>query len=481
MKKYLTIITILLFFNSSCETEKLGSNSPELIQFELAFTDDYKTLMPFDFAVDWSTAKEGFSEDFNADIFEFDVIWTGVVNPEDISLARKKNSTANGANYNISYKIIATKKGDSYNFYVAKFTTSDEIFTESLSLFELDSLDGYYSVYNKASEKISSKSYINGKFFIDFLLKEKENVTKRCSYVDVVTIHNYYNLRESGPELNFTRMEVQTYSICDNHTFAIDESNYGGSSMISGGGGGFTLNIVEDVILEDKIDFDTSFDPYPCQKTIITNALDAGTSITDLIQNIFNSDNNAILTIKTENLNGILQAANTTIVDPPSSFLITFNSQRLSVSTDFDIVNTAIHESIHATLFYFWYNGSFESSNESYAQLVKDFTKYQAGFGGNHHEYMTSLVNNISDSSYNWAINNGYSFNDFAEFDTAENPKNGLQEYLDILSWGELTGTDTYNNLYPEGTLDRKKINDIINSESLPYESNANPKGAKCN
>ena len=181
-----------------------------------------------------------------------------------------------------------------------------------------------------------------------------------------------------------------------------------------------------------------------------------------------------------EDLNNILQGGQTITLDPPSSFLVTINTERLDVSTDFDLVGIAIHESIHATLFYFLNNGGFTSTNTSYAQLVEDFTKHRAGFGNDHHPYMTALVNDIANASYNWAIKNGYSANNFIEFDTSVNPKSGLHEYLGMLAWSGLTSTKAFNNLYPLGTLKRKNIIDLINSESLPYESTANPKGKIC-
>ena len=157
------------------------------------------------------------------------------------------------------------------------------------------------------------------------------------------------------------------------------------------------------------------------------------------------------------------------------------NTERLDVSTDFDIVNTTVHESVHAMLFYFYNKGEFQSSNTSYAQLVEDFAKHRAGFGNDHHPYMASLVEDVSAVSYNWAINKGYSIEDFSEFNTQDSDgKNGMEEYFEILSWSGLTSGDAFNEIYPEGSLKRKKIIDIINSESLPYESTAKPKGDNC-
>ena len=163
MKKFIAILSILLLINSSCETEKISSNNKELEQVQLAFTDDFATLIPFDFAVNWSTAKKGFSEELDADVTEFDVFWTGNYNPEDLYIARK-NKEELTKNYRVTYKIIAAKEKNSYNFYAVKFTTYEGIEIESLSFLALNLLNGNINVYNNDSEEIISKSYVKGNY-----------------------------------------------------------------------------------------------------------------------------------------------------------------------------------------------------------------------------------------------------------------------------------------------------------------------------
>ncbi len=234
---------------------------------------------------------------------------------------------------------------------------------------------------------------------------------------------------------------------------------------------------------EDKIIYDNQLlEDYPCQSEIIKDALAANSTVTDLVMDIFNSNVKPTITIQANNLNGILEGGNTHAQNGnPLHYFITMNTQRLDVSTDIDIASTAIHESVHALLFYFYQAGSFQSNNESYAQLVEDFTIHQASFGGDHHEYMQNFVGDIADSLYSWSINNNYLPNNFTEYDTNDsNNYDGLREYLGKLAWNGLTDTGAFELLYPEGTLERQNIIQLINSESLPYENSANPFGTPC-
>jgi len=91
------------------------------------------------------------------------------------------------------------------------------------------------------------------------------------------------------------------------------------------------------------------------------------------------------------------------------------------------------------------------------------------------------LIGNIADTLYEGAINSGYSPNDFLNFNTIDNNNyDGLREYLGKLAWNGLTDTGAFELLYPEGTLERQNIIQLINSESLPYENSANPFGTPC-
>ncbi|MBA4745372.1 MAG: hypothetical protein H2058_08940 [Muricauda sp.] len=237
---------------------------------------------------------------------------------------------------------------------------------------------------------------------------------------------------------------------------------------------------------DNEVDFEEKIiyllEDYPCQADIIKDALAANSPVTDLVMDIFNSDVKPSITIQADDLDDIFWGGYTTVQNgTPFHYLITINTERLDVSTDIDIASITIHESVHALLFYFYQAGSFQSENESYAQLVEDFTIHQASFGGDHHEYMQNLVGYIADALYEWAINSGYSPSDFLSFNTIDNNNyDGLREYLDKLAWNGLTDTGTFELLYPEGTLERQNIIQLINSESLPYENSANPKGTIC-
>lgn len=236
-----------------------------------------------------------------------------------------------------------------------------------------------------------------------------------------------------------------------------------------------------EVDFEEKIIY--LLEDYPCQSEIIKDALAANSPITDLVMDIFNSNVKPSITIQADDLDDIFWGGYTTVQNGNAfHYLITINTERLDVSTDIDIASIIIHESVHALLFYFYQAGSFQSNNESYAQLVEDFTIHQASFGGDHHQYMQNFVGDIADALYEWAINSGYSPNDFLNFNTIDNDNyDGLREYLGKLAWNGLTDTDTFELLYREGTPERQNIIQLVNSESLPYENSANPKGTLCN
>ncbi len=240
------------------------------------------------------------------------------------------------------------------------------------------------------------------------------------------------------------------------------------------------------VDFKKSIIYHESFNNYPCQKTVISSVFDYNAPVLDLINDVFSTNTKARLIIKAGNLNGILEAANTTVIqNQPLIYNITYNTQRLDVSTNLDFVNTTIHEALHALLFYFYQAGFYNSSinNPTYATLVNDFALHQEALSGlGHHDYIATIINIISEGSYVWSINNGFNPSNFSQFDLNPNDnKNGLQEYLYALSWAGLEDTPTFDLLYPENSSERNHILNITNSEALPYEYNANPQGTPCN
>ncbi len=54
--------------------------------------------------------------------------------------------------------------------------------------------------------------------------------------------------------------------------------------------------------------------------------------------------------------------------------------------------------------------------------LAEGFAQHRAGFGGDQHPYMASLVNDIAEVTYEWAVTNG-------GYNPADSV-NGLQEFL---------------------------------------------------
>ncbi len=177
----------------------------------------------------------------------------------------------------------------------------------------------------------------------------------------------------------------------------------------------------------------------------------------DLFQEIFNSNGETVIVYGTYDFGTPYEAANTQFWT--THYLTSMNSWRLENSTDLDIVKTAIHESIHATLLYFYNNpdNNFNdpnNSNPTYAELVDMFNEHRETYGNTgqtQHEYMTSLVGQISDAIEVWADANGY--------------ENVPSSYFDKLAWGGLTFTASFNYYFQAGSSERSEIEQIISNE----------------
>lgn len=236
-------------------------------------------------------------------------------------------------------------------------------------------------------------------------------------------------------------------------------------------------NCVAPEILIDE-DFEEEF---PCQAEITREVYSNCSPLAQLFQDIFESNDEVNVTFTAENLGTFLEGGRTVVVSIPDEFLIKLNTIRLNQSTELDIINTVVHEYTHAILYHFYFTGGFDlqnNPNPSYTELLIGFANHRSNFGGNHHEYMASLINDISEVTYTWAISNGYDIGDFTDYDTNPNDSvNGLQIFMQNLSWSGLTDTDTHNLLYPPGSLEEQKNQKIIQDEYAPNDAGATPKG----
>ena len=256
----------------------------------------------------------------------------------------------------------------------------------------------------------------------------------------------------------------------------------GGPGGGAPGGPGAPVDTVP--VEEEQIIIDPDFsEDYPCQAAIVQEVYSNCAPLSQLFQDIFESSDAIHVTFIAEDLNNILEGGRTiTINGQPLDYIIKLNTERLAQSTELDIITTFTHEYVHAILFYFYQAGSFQLTGAgnppTYSELAEGFAKHRAGFGGNHHPYIATLLGDIAEVTYAWAISHGYEPDTFAEHDSnLADDVDGLREFLNKLAWGGLTDTPTFENLYPNGTLERHNLQKLILDEIFPEDADANPQG----
>lgn len=252
-----------------------------------------------------------------------------------------------------------------------------------------------------------------------------------------------------------------------------------------------------EVDFDEKIIMDESLVNYPCQKKIIKEAYSLKTPILDLFRDIFEGEvvvtsNSGTLnvTYKTEYLGSTLYSAytKTNLPDNIYSFKTVFNTNNLNNSTDLSIVNTTIHEAIHAVLLHYFNTGGLivtpANADPSYKELVEAFVAKRFEIGGDNlpqHTYMVGLKNMISDAVYTWATTKStYTDAQFSEFDSNPNDgiQDGLKEFCKLLAWSGLMETTAFDELYPE--YPPNPARELI-EHTIYYEGNTSPnaKGIK--
>ncbi|GLU43178.1 hypothetical protein [Allomuricauda sp. NBRC 101325] len=447
-------------------------------KFSLEHFDD--PFIKENLKVDWDNYTIRPDSLSNALIYQFDTSIKGKLVNDEKQFAYK-------------YQVLGHNQGNAWDFEVIKILANNAAPVKNVTHLDLGEFSGTIHHYDLKGSNTKALAYEKGELVSEMTTVDDKGPTLHSKEPEIedngvwllITVERYtdmYMYRGGG-------LYEYAYSVHNStqHEWAFistggTHSTYGHEQgdVYHGHHAGPSAPANPDDEHEEEIIF--NLEDYPCQSEIIKDALAANSPITDLVMDIFNSDVKPSITIQAYNLNNILEGGNTYVQNGnPLHYFITMNTQRLDVSTDIDIASTAIHESVHALLFYFYQAGSFQSNNGSYAQLVEDFTIHQASFGGDHHQYMQNFVGDIADSLYSWSINNNYLPNNFTEYDTNDsNNYNGLREYLGKLAWNGLTDTTTFELLYPEGTLERQNIIQLINSESLPYENSANPFGTPC-
>lgn len=252
MKK-LFYLTLLLICSSSlfqsCEKEDVYfennlSNYTSILKEQFNY-EDYKKALPYKFEVQWDKGIEAYSEDLELAYYEFPVIYTSTLNPNNIFNANKT------ANTKKSFKVIAIEnESDNYNFYIVKFiqnlkNENSILSNADLHLSQITSdFNGFIHLLNKKNEIVYAKKVTkNGNNKIYFAKEFKKRsfekiVIEECHTVTVHHYIDYYYDRGDYLEYNSTRYIGTTHEwSCDYVYLSGLNSGGGGSGAYSSGSG----------------------------------------------------------------------------------------------------------------------------------------------------------------------------------------------------------------------------------------------------
>lgn len=355
-----------------------------------------------------------------------------------------------------------------------------------------DAYSGEITIFNTAGEALSSITLISGQL--------QQPTAKATALKADGTNCEIIDIQEAGLEQEgeFYIYEITITVDCSgtggggyeeegmNTGFGNEggEEGGGGGSPGGGGGNGGPGEPIETVPVEDAITVDPDFiEDYPCQAQIVQEVYGNCTPLSQLFQDIFEGNDTFNISFTAEDLNDIFRGAQTH-GGLPNNYTIALNTERLDQSTELDLINNATHEYVHAIMLHYYYQGQFQLTDvgnpPTYAELAEGFAEHRADFysEANQHEYMTSLVHDIAEVTYEWATENGYAPGDFASYDTDPADEiDGLQEFLQQLAWNGLTGTAAFQDLYPQYSPEELQIKKIIQDEAFPNDGGSTPKG----
>jgi len=239
---------------------------------------------------------------------------------------------------------------------------------------------------------------------------------------------------------------------------------------------------------------------FKCQTEIMRDAIYNCSELSGDFLNIFQGSDNYHITYKSSNQFVDNNAASTHFLSSVTTedgqnleLEIVFNDYALNNSTDLYLVNTVMHENIHAILLFLVYSQAIPimDENPTYTQLLNAYIDYliDNGYLVNnneaHHNFMVQFVSNIAESVKSYGLDKGYNLPD---------------SFYNALAWSGLTETTVFNNLYPENDTQGNPNADfmyIIGTQMTEYhndtfmDSNGNqitdqngnpifPQGAAC-
>lgn len=226
-----------------------------------------------------------------------------------------------------------------------------------------------------------------------------------------------------------------------------------------------------------------------CQENVISNAVDNGSPLPQLVMNIFNYGNNDVnLVIESStSVSGTASTQNLIKYNSQSQYCFiktTLSQNYLKTGTDLSIARTIAHETMHAALVYMVLSGEFiinGNADPDFSALMDGFTNYlstndNSQYEGAQHDIMTEIVEDIASSISNYGLQAGYTL---------------PFSYYKDLAWGGLThyldanGSPQINPLFLQAVpnfTDRNRIINTVAAEAFnSTQGNISPKGQPCN
>ncbi|WP_034060999.1 hypothetical protein [Lacinutrix jangbogonensis] len=220
-----------------------------------------------------------------------------------------------------------------------------------------------------------------------------------------------------------------------------------------------------EVDFDDNIIYDNSLNDYPCHKLIIEEAIGTCSPLTQLVLDLFESNDGSNLIIRTEDLGPANSSSNanttsTSTYNPVTNtcdITITFNENYLDAASDISLARTAIHESLHAILIYMFEQDLLYSYDGSpmgdFEDFVNNYINYQLGLPANigvaHHQLLVDFVEDIALSLSTYSLQNGYANNGF--------------NYYKKMSWAGLTTMESFLLIYPKYLDPADEANNQLN------------------
>lgn len=440
----LSLLFCLLFI--SCEQEQIDVKT-ESEQYSTVTKNEVTSLLTTSF-------KKSSANYVNYNIEDF--------RHEDIINSSAKMGvlpckTSNTKEYSriLVLKIQDTIKAVVFNMYPSLQHANDSVFSGDITI---TNLQGKIQKGYKVEAGLITKLYTpRGSGFIRKTSNtDKEECRKICRH-DVDDPHCLCNQQFLDVAVVRASRPIAYISVVDLYGSGIDgsESDSGGWDSTSSTGGG--ISNAE----EDKIDFDPIFDDYPCQKGIVKESYENESDLANSIKQVFDSFNSGNVHLKfgVKNFPLASQVGNTeldvklvsspVIVNPNLKqweIKINFDTDYLNQGTDLAIAATSIHEQMHALLVHANHTGilqvtaALNPSNPSYAELAQAFAKYQEDkdprpISATQHEYMTTMVNEMTDDLLAFAQQKGI---------------NADRDYCKRIMWGKLTETETFKHKFPK-------------------------------